>query len=254
MARESTVDRFYYAARSEALMCWGNLTTANNTSAWRRSAALPLTALGGSSHACSCAAHSYFSPCRSSRPRARLRKPRQSVPLQTAVPLRQELLTAMGVFTGHDFSLIERFSLAAPDMLLYEFTVTNPKFFAQPWTAGAPMVRTNARMFEYACHEGNYGLEFILRGARAAEKERRPAGVRRLERQRLEVVAPRVSKINGHVSTAGSALAAIQCDWHHHILHRQRDRAVARGSAIFVIAFGPRRNPIPSYSSAHHYV
>lgn len=80
----------------------------------------------------------------------------------------------MGVFTGHDFSLIERFSLAAPDVLLYEFTVTNPKFFAQPWTARAPMVRTNARMFEYACHEGNYGLEFILRGAREEEKERQP--------------------------------------------------------------------------------
>jgi hypothetical protein len=78
----------------------------------------------------------------------------------------------LGVFTGHDFSLIERFSLAAPDVLLYEFTVTNPKFFAQPWTARATMVRTNARMFEYACHEGNYSLAFILRGAREEEKQR----------------------------------------------------------------------------------
>ena len=51
----------------------------------------------------------------------------------------------MGVFTGPDFSLIERFSLAAPDVLLYEFTVTNPKFFAQPWTARAPMARTDAQ-------------------------------------------------------------------------------------------------------------
>jgi hypothetical protein len=80
----------------------------------------------------------------------------------------------MSVRTGPDFHLIERFSLAAPDVLLYEFTVTNPKFFAQPWTARAPMARTNARMFEFACHEGNYGLEFILRGARAAEKEQQP--------------------------------------------------------------------------------
>jgi hypothetical protein len=77
----------------------------------------------------------------------------------------------MGVFTRPDFHLIERFSLAAHDVLLYEFTVTNPKFFAQPWTARAPMARTDARMFEYACHEGNYGLEFIRRGARAAEKD-----------------------------------------------------------------------------------
>ena len=80
----------------------------------------------------------------------------------------------MGVFTRPDFHLIERFSLAAPDVLLYEFTVTNLKFFAQPWTARAPMARTNARMFDYACHEGNYGLEFILRAARAAEKARLP--------------------------------------------------------------------------------
>lgn len=77
----------------------------------------------------------------------------------------------LGVFTGPDFSSIERFSLAAPDVLLYEFTVTNPKLFAQSWTARAPMVRTNARMFEYACREGHYGLEFILRGARAEEKQ-----------------------------------------------------------------------------------
>jgi len=70
--------------------------------------------------------------------------------------------------------LIERFSLAAPDSLLYEFTVTNPKFFSQPWTVREPMARSNDRMFETACHEGNYGLEFILRGARAAEKEQQP--------------------------------------------------------------------------------
>ena len=83
----------------------------------------------------------------------------------------------MGVFTRPDFHLIERFSLAAPDVLLYEFTVTNPKFFAQPWTVRQPMARSNDRMFETACHEGNYGLEFILRGARAAEKERATAGI-----------------------------------------------------------------------------
>jgi len=80
----------------------------------------------------------------------------------------------MGVGTGPDFHLIERFSLAAPDSLLYEFTVTNPKFFSQPWTVREPMARSNDRMFETACHEGNYGLEFILRGARAAEKEQQP--------------------------------------------------------------------------------
>jgi len=79
----------------------------------------------------------------------------------------------MGVGTGPNFHLIERFSLAAPDVLSYEFTVTNPTFFSQPWTARAPMTRSNDRIFETACHEGNDGLEFILRGARAVEKENR---------------------------------------------------------------------------------
>jgi hypothetical protein len=62
---------------------------------------------------------------------------------------------AMIMGSGPDFHLIERFSLAAPDVLLYEFTITNPKVFSQPWTARAPITRTTARMFEYACHEGN---------------------------------------------------------------------------------------------------
>ena len=78
----------------------------------------------------------------------------------------------MGVATGPDFHLIERFSLTGPDALLYEFTVTNPKFFSQPCTVREPMARSKDRMFEAACHEGNSGLEFILRGARAEEKER----------------------------------------------------------------------------------
>src|SRR5215213_3714324 len=97
----------------------------------------------------------------------------QTVNFRTGANLRGfGVAPGMGVGTGPDFHLIERFSLAAPDVLLYEFTVTNPKFFSQPWTARAPMARTNARMFETACHEGNSGLEFILRGARAEEKER----------------------------------------------------------------------------------
>jgi hypothetical protein len=52
---------------------------------------------------------------------------------------------AMGVRTGPDCNLIERFSLTSADVLLYEFTVTNPKFFSQPWTARAPMARRDAQ-------------------------------------------------------------------------------------------------------------
>ncbi len=78
----------------------------------------------------------------------------------------------MGVQTGPDMHLIERFRLAQPNVLIYEFTVDNPKLFSSPWTARVPMARTDARLFEYACHEGNYGLEHVLRGARAEEKRR----------------------------------------------------------------------------------
>jgi hypothetical protein len=75
----------------------------------------------------------------------------------------------MGVPTGPEMRLIERFLLLSANSLLYELTVDNLKLFSKPWTARVPMARTDSRLFEYACHEGNYGLEHILRGARAQE-------------------------------------------------------------------------------------
>ena len=47
---------------------------------------------------------------------------------------------------------------------------TTPQTYAQPWTASIPMSRIDGPLFEYACHEGNYGLENILRGARNQER------------------------------------------------------------------------------------
>ena len=55
------------------------------------------------------------------------------------------------------------------DTLLYEFTVDDPTTFTTGFTAAVPMQRSEEPMFEYACHEGNYGLLNILRGARADE-------------------------------------------------------------------------------------
>ena len=66
--------------------------------------------------------------------------------------------------------LTERFTRVDRDTLLYQFTVDNPSAFARPWTAVLPMTRSDDRMFEYACHEGNYALQDILRGARAQEQ------------------------------------------------------------------------------------
>ncbi len=68
--------------------------------------------------------------------------------------------------------LIERFTRADDRTLLYEFTVDDPTAFTRHWSAALPMTRTDDRLFEYACHEGNYALMDILRGARYQEKAR----------------------------------------------------------------------------------
>src|SRR5215471_6726269 len=66
--------------------------------------------------------------------------------------------------------LVERFSLIDADTVLYEFTVTDPTTWTKPWSAAVPLRRTTNLMYEYACHEGNEGMEGILRGARALER------------------------------------------------------------------------------------
>jgi len=76
-------------------------------------------------------------------------------------------------FRGADekMHLTERFTRADPDTLLYEFTVDDPTAFTKPWSAQVPMRKSEGPIFEYACHEGNYGMEGILGGARAEEKK-----------------------------------------------------------------------------------
>ena len=68
--------------------------------------------------------------------------------------------------------LVERFTRADADTLLYEFTVTDQRAFTLPWTALVPMTKSSNLTYEYACHEGNYGMEGILAGTRAEEKGR----------------------------------------------------------------------------------
>lgn len=71
---------------------------------------------------------------------------------------------------GPGMHLVERFTRVAPDTLNYEFTVTDAKTFTKPWTAEIPMTRTAESIYEYACHEGNYGMFGTLTGARAVEQ------------------------------------------------------------------------------------
>ena len=65
--------------------------------------------------------------------------------------------------------LVERLTRIDTDTLEYEFTVTDSETWTRPWTASVPMRRTDAPLYEYACHEGNYSLPNILAGQRAAE-------------------------------------------------------------------------------------
>ena len=67
--------------------------------------------------------------------------------------------------------LVERFTRIDADSLLYEFRVEDPAAFTQPWSASLTMTKSEGPIFEYACHEGNYAMEGILRAARKIEKE-----------------------------------------------------------------------------------
>ncbi len=71
--------------------------------------------------------------------------------------------------------LTERFSPAGKGRLLYRFTVEDPNTYAQPWGGEYEFRASNGQIYEYACHEGNRGLESLLAGARFAEKEARQA-------------------------------------------------------------------------------
>ncbi|MBM40723.1 MAG: hypothetical protein CL483_02210 [Acidobacteria bacterium] len=74
--------------------------------------------------------------------------------------------------------LVERFTRVSEDTIDYEFTMSDPDMFPRPWTALVPMTTdqasrgvTSGPLYEYACHEGNYGLLNIMRGARVEELE-----------------------------------------------------------------------------------
>jgi hypothetical protein len=70
-----------------------------------------------------------------------------------------------------DTTLVERFTRIDPDTIKYEFTVSDPHSYTQPWSAMLPLSKIPGPIFEYGCHEGNYALPNILAGARAQERE-----------------------------------------------------------------------------------
>ena len=72
-------------------------------------------------------------------------------------------------FPVGNLRLVERFTRVGPDQIDYRMTLTDPGTYARPWTVALPMTRTVGPVFEYACHEGNLGMEGILAGHRAEE-------------------------------------------------------------------------------------
>ena len=83
--------------------------------------------------------------------------------------------TGRTAFQGSSSALhvVERFTRVSADTILYRFTVDDPNTWTRPWSAEIPLLATKGPLYEYACHEGNYGLANILSGARYTEKKAR---------------------------------------------------------------------------------
>jgi hypothetical protein len=76
------------------------------------------------------------------------------------------------VGSAENLRLIERFTRVDADTLMYEFTVDDPSTFTRTFTGRLPMNLTGQKIYEYACHEGNYGMLNMLSSARAEEKQK----------------------------------------------------------------------------------
>jgi hypothetical protein len=73
--------------------------------------------------------------------------------------------------SGEKMHLVERIRRLDANTIDYQVTVTDPLMYMRPWTVRMPWQKTDAFIYEYACHEGNYSMPTILRGARSAEAE-----------------------------------------------------------------------------------
>jgi hypothetical protein len=74
---------------------------------------------------------------------------------------------------GEQLKVTERFTRVSPDQIQY------PSTWAKPWTAEAPMAKTDGPIFEFACHESNYGIANILAGARTDERRAAEAAAKK---------------------------------------------------------------------------
>ena len=80
--------------------------------------------------------------------------------------------SAKSSFRGSNTTLhlVKRFKRVGRSTLNYEFTVSDPDVSTRPWTVMIPLKGTDDKIYEYACHEGNTGMEGILSGHRVEEQ------------------------------------------------------------------------------------
>ena len=67
--------------------------------------------------------------------------------------------------------VVERFTRVSEEQIVYEFTVDDPEYYSQPWHGELSCLSTPSKVYEFACHEGNYAMSGILAGARRAEHD-----------------------------------------------------------------------------------
>jgi hypothetical protein len=72
---------------------------------------------------------------------------------------------------AENLHVVERIRRADDETILYQFTVEDPGMWTRTWSGEVPIKKIQGQLYEYACHEANYGLENTLRGARVAEAE-----------------------------------------------------------------------------------
>ncbi len=73
--------------------------------------------------------------------------------------------------SSENLHVVERFTRVDPRTILYRFTVDDPSTWDRPWAGEYPWNMTGEKIYEYACHEGNYSLPGMLRGARQKEAD-----------------------------------------------------------------------------------
>jgi hypothetical protein len=85
--------------------------------------------------------------------------------------------------SGDKLHVVERFTPVDADTIMYRFTVEDPETWDQPWTGEVAWSRTQGPIYEFACHEGNYGLRNTMHGARVADEDAAKAAAAKAAKQ-----------------------------------------------------------------------